>query len=248
VSATRTILRRELGSYFGSWTAYIVAAVSLLVAGIIFQGVALGAGPRLSAAVLEQFFWTMSGVVQILGLAMSFWVIAMERYQNTIVLLNTSPVRDSEIVLAKFFSLVILLAFVLLLSFYLPLLILINGKLTYSQLFIGYFGLLLLGSASLAIGTFASSVSPAQMGAAGILIAGVVAVVVNGVMVLLFPLAKNMDSPLKEIFEQLDLWHIHFQQGAMSGKFNLSDLVYYLAVIYFFLLLAIKTMELKRWR
>ncbi len=248
MSATSTILRRELSSYFRSWTAYIVAAVALLVAGVIFQGVALGAGSRLSGQVLEQYFWTMSGVVQILALAMSFWVIAMERYQNTIVLLNTSPVRDVDVVLGKFISLVIFLAFVLALSFYLPMLIQINGKVTYSQMFIGYFGLLLLGSASLAIGLFASAVSPAHLGAAGILLAGVVAMVINGVMVLLFPLAKSMDPPLKTVFQELDLWHVHFQQGFMQGIFNLKDMVYYVAVIYFFLLLATKTLELKRWR
>jgi len=248
VSATGIILRRELSSYFRSPVAYIVAAVALLVAGVIFQGVALGAGARLSADVLQQYFWTMSGVVQILGLAMSFWVIAMERYQNTIVLLNTSPVRDFDIVMGKFVSLVLFLAFVLLLSVYLPLLILVNGKITMSQLVVGYLGLLLLGSTSLAIGLFGSALSPAQLGAAGILIAGVVAVVINGVMVLLFPLAKNMDPPVQTVFQQLDLWHVHFQQGFMKGIFNLRDLVYYLGVIYFFLLLAIKTMELKRWR
>jgi hypothetical protein len=123
VSATSTILRRELSSYFRSWTAYIVAAIALLVAGVIFQGVALGAGQRLSGQVLEQYFWTMSGVVQILALAMSFWVIAMERYQNTIVLLNTSPVRDHEIVLGKFLAAWTFLGIVLVLSLYMPILI-----------------------------------------------------------------------------------------------------------------------------
>jgi hypothetical protein len=29
---------------------------------------------------------------------------------------------------------------------------------------------------------------------------------------------------------------------------NLKDVVYYVAVIYFFLLLAVKTMEAKRWQ
>jgi hypothetical protein len=34
----------------------------------------------------------------------------------------------------------------------------------------------------------------------------------------------------------------------MQGVFSLKDVVYYLAVTYFFLLLAVKTMEAKRWQ
>ena len=48
--------------------------------------------------------------------------------------------------------------------------------------------------------------------------------------------------------EQLDLWWIHFQNGFMRGVLNLKDVVYYLAVTYFFLLLAVKTLEAKRWQ
>jgi hypothetical protein len=34
----------------------------------------------------------------------------------------------------------------------------------------------------------------------------------------------------------------------MSGVLNLKDVVYYVGVTYFFLLLAIKTLEAKRWQ
>ena len=38
------------------------------------------------------------------------------------------------------------------------------------------------------------------------------------------------------------------QPSFMRGILNLKDVVYYLAVTYFFLLLATKTMEAKRWQ
>jgi ABC-2 type transport system permease protein len=242
VSATSIIFRREMAGYLRSPVGYVVAALSLLVAGIVFQAIALGAGERYSADVLRQFFWVMSGIVMFIGIAVSIRLIAEERWNGTIMLLNTSPVRDVEIVLGKFLSAMAFLGLVLLLSVYLPLLILVNGKITMAQLFVGYLGLWMLGGASLAIGMFASSLSPHP------LIAAIAAVAMNGVMVLLFPLAKTMDQPLKGVLENLDLWHVHFQGGFMVGVFNLKDLVYYAAVIYFFLLLATKAMELKRWR
>lgn len=242
MSATSIIFRREMSAYLRSVIGYVVAALALLVAGILFQAIALGASERYSADVLRQFFWLMSGVVMFVGVALSIRLVAEERQTGTIVLLNTSPVRDVEIILGKFLSAFAFLAIVLALSVYLPLLILVNGKITVTQLLVGYLGLLLLGGSSIAIGILASSLSPHQ------LIAAIVATAINGVMVLLFPLAKMLDAPLKGVFENLDLWHVHFQGGFMTGIFNLEDVVYYVAVIYFFLLLATKATELKRWR
>jgi ABC-2 type transport system permease protein len=65
---------------------------------------------------------------------------------------------------------------------------------------------------------------------------------------MLFPLAKRLDSPVRDVLEQVDLWWIHFQNGFMRGILNLKDVIYYLAVTYFFLLLAVKTLEAKRWQ
>ena len=240
--ATSIIFRREMATYLRSPVGFVVTAIVLLAAGILFQSQALGGQAKLSADVLRMFFWVMSGLSMIAGIALSIRLVAEERQQHTIVLLNTSPIRDVEIIVGKYLAALVFLAFMLLLSIYMPLLILVNGKISTSQLIVGYLGLLLLGGSSLAIGIFASSISRHQ------LVAAVVAVAINGIMVLLFPLAKTLNAPLKGVFENLDLWHVHFQGGFMVGVFNLKDLVFYLAVIYFFLLLATKTMELKRWQ
>jgi len=242
VHAASIVFRREMAAYLRSPIGYVVAAIVLLAAGILFQSQALGGKEKLSADVLRMFFWVMSGLSMIAGIALSVRLVAEERQQHTITLLNTSPVRDVEIILGKYFSALLFLAFMLALSVYMPMLILVNGKISVSQLLVGYLGLLMLGGSSLAIGLFASSISHHQ------LVAAVVAAAINGIMVLLFPLARTLDAPLKTVFENLDLWHLHFQGGFMVGIFNLKDFVYYLAVIYFFLLLATKTMELKRWQ
>lgn len=239
---TSIIFKREMGSYLRSPTGYVVAALLLLVDGILFQANALGAAPRLSATVLREFFRVTSGVTMIAGIALSVRLIAEERQQNTIMLLNTSPIRDVEVIAGKFLSAFVFLAGMLALSIYMPLLILVNGKITFSQLLVGYMGLLLLGGASIAMGLFASSLSKQQ------LVAATVAAAINGIFVLFFPLAKKLDAPLRGVFENLDLWHVHFQGGFMQGVFNLKDFVFYVAIIYFFLLLATKTMEAKRWQ
>lgn len=236
------LFRRELAAYVRSPLGYVVAALLLLVDGVLFQTQALGSSARLSADVLRFFFMYTGVVVQVAGIALAVRLITEERQQHTIVLLNTSPVRDVEIVLGKFLAALVFLTGMIALSVYMPLLIMVNGKITVSQLLAGYLGLLLLGASSLAIGIFASAVARQQ------LVAFAVGGAINGLMVLLFPLALKLEPPLKHVFEVLDLWYVHFQDGFMKGILNLSDVVYYLAVIYFFLLLATKTLEARRWQ
>jgi len=67
-------------------------------------------------------------------------------------------------------------------------------------------------------------------------------------LVFIHLLSSKAESPLKDALEQIDLWWLHFQGGFMRGVLNLKDVVYYLAVTYFFLLLSIKTLEAKRWQ
>lgn len=243
--AISIIFRRELASYLRSPMGYIIAASLLLIDGLLFYNLALDLGQgkaMLSADVLQRFFFWTGTVVQVAGIALSVRLLAEERQQHTIILLNTSPVRDVEIVLGKFLAALVFLSGMIALSIYMPLLIMVNGKIAGAQLLVGYLGLLLLGASSLSIGVFASALTKHQV------IALVVGAVINTVMVLFFILAKALDEPLKHVFEALDLWQTHFHDSFMKSIFNLSDLVYYLGVIYFFLLLATKTLEAKRWQ
>jgi ABC-2 type transport system permease protein len=239
--AISIIYRRELGAYLRSPFAWVIGALCLLVDGFMFQAYAM-AGEQLSATVLEKFFYGSSGVAIGAGLLLSFRLISEERQTHSLVLLNTSPVRDTEIILGKFFAALTFLIILLALSFYMPLLIKVNGKISFGQVMVGYLGLVLIGSASLAIGLFASTLARNQ------LVAGVVALVILILMVFLFPFAKRLDSPVREVLQELDLWWIHFQTGFMRGVLNLKDVIYYVAVTYFFLLLGVKTLEAKRWQ
>jgi len=239
--ATSIIYKRELGRYLRSPIGWIIAAAALLVEGILFQSQALS-GDNLSAIVLEKYFYFASGIPLFVGVILAFRLLAEERQNHSIILLKTSPIRDTEIVLGKFFAALTFLAIIFALSIYMPLLVKVNGKITASQIFVGYFGMLLLGSAVLAIGLFASALTSNQI------VAALLGALFVAVFVMLFPLAKRLDTPLQTVLEQVDLWWIHFQGGFMRGVINLKDVIYYLAMTYFFLLLAVKTLEAKRWQ
>ena len=239
--ATSIIYRRELGAYLRSPYGWVIASIVLLIVGLLFQGWAMS-GEMLSAYVLERYFYVASGLPLFGGVLLSFRLLSEERQNHSMVLLNTSPVRDSEIVLGKFFAALTFLAIVLVLSVYMPILIKVNGKITTAQVVVGYVGMLLLGSATLAIGLFASALTRQQ------LIAAVVAAAMTVVMCFIHLLGNKVDPPLKDVLEQIDLWWVHYQYGFMKGILNLKDVIYYVAATYFFLLLSIKTLEAKRWQ
>jgi ABC-2 type transport system permease protein len=239
--ATSIIYRRELGGYLRSPLSWVIAAVVLLGQGIFFQAWALR-GEMLSALVLERFFFISSFSIAVAAIVLSFRLIAEERQTGSIIILNTSPVRDHEIVLGKFLAALTFLGIILVLSIYMPILIKVNGKISTTQIVIGYLGLFLFGAVGLAIGLFSSSLTKHQF------IALIVAAFLLIALGNIYQLATKLDPPLRGVVEQLDLWWIRFQSSFMRGILNLKDVIFYIGVIYFFLLLAVKTLEAKRWQ
>jgi ABC-2 type transport system permease protein len=239
--AISIIFRRELGAYLRSPIGWVVAAAFLLLDGALFQAYALGK-QALSADVLAQFFMFTGILTGAAAVILSFRLVAEERVNHSMVLLNTSPVRDWEIIVGKYLASLVFLLGLLALSVYMPLLIKVNGKVTGAQIFVGYLGLALFGSACLAIGIFASCL------ARHYLVAALAAALFVGLLCVLYQLALRVDPPLQDMLASLDLWWTHFQLGSfMRGVFNLKDVIYYVAVTYFFLLLSVKALEAKRW-
>lgn len=240
MGATGIIFQREFYAYVRSPIGYIVAAVVLFVDGILF-GVFLGADLELlSGWVLSRFFYFASGMTVIAAVVLSLRLIAEERQMGTHLLLDTSPVRDWEIVLGKFLAGLAFLSAINLATIYMPLLILVNGKIAIGQIAAGYAGLTLIGGAVLAIGLFGSAISRHQ------LVAAVVTSVITGLFFLLWNLADVVGAPLSRLFAALAIHNRHFA-GFEAGIFHLRDIVYYLALTYFFLFVATKVMEAKRW-
>ncbi len=232
---------RELKASLFSPQGFIVVALVLTLDGLLFNLWALGSDEKLSAEVLYEFFYVLSGTTMVASIFVSMRLLAEEQQSGTAVLLLTSPIRDGQIILGKFLGAWVFLSFLTLATLYMPLLIMVNGKISWGHVFSGYLGLLLLGSASLAIGVFGSAVARSQIVAAfvsgGILVA----------LVLLWMLAKETQPPLSRVFSYLSLHNMHFR-SFMSGKVHLRDVVYYVSVTAFFLVAATRMLESRRWR
>jgi ABC-2 type transport system permease protein len=241
VNVVWLIVRRELGAYLRSMTGYIIVAAVLVIDGILFNAFALGGPDKRSADALRLFFYFSSGTTMIASVFISMRLLAEERQTGTLVLLASSPVRDREIVLGKFLSALIFLALLTLATVFMPMLLMVNGKVSLGHLAAGYLGLLLLGSATLAIGTFGSALARTQVLAA--ILTGCLVVA----MLVLWMLAAITDRPLNEVFHALALYQRH-QPPFQAGVIHLRGVVYYVAVTYFALFAATRVLEARRWR
>jgi ABC-2 type transport system permease protein len=241
MNATLLIARRELASYLRTMTGYVIAAIVLLIDGLLFQAFVLGGTDKLSSDVLSNFFYISSGTTMIASVFISMRLLAEERQTGTLVLLTSSPVHDWEIVLGKFLSAFVFLALMTLATVYMPALIFVNGKVSLGHMVAGYLGLLLLGSASLAIGTFGSALARTQVLAA--IFSGCIVVA----MLVCWLLAKVTERPFIDVFNALALHGRHFPPF-QAGQVHLRDVFYYFVVTYMALFSAIRVMEARRWR
>ncbi|MCB9760214.1 MAG: ABC transporter permease subunit [Alphaproteobacteria bacterium] len=241
MSGLLLVARRELGAYLNTAWGYVVVAAVLVVDGLLFNAFAMGSTARYSSDVLEDFFYFSFGTTVIAAVLLTMRLIAEERQTGTIVLMDASPLTDWQVVGGKFLSALTFLGGMTLLTAYMPALIMVNGKVSVGHILAGYAGLLLVGSASAAIGTFGSALARSQM----------VAAIISGVMVLFmlvsWLLARVTDPPLDDIFSYLSLFDRHFQPF-MRGRINVEDVIFYLSVTFVFLLLSTRVLSARRWR
>jgi ABC-2 type transport system permease protein len=234
---------RELKAYVRSPLGYIAAAAALLIDGILFMTRALGdaGGKRLSAKVLEDFFFNASGVTMILGVVLSMRLLAQEHESGTLVLLRTSPVSDRSVIVGKFLAVLAVLMVITGLTLYMPALIFVNGKVSVGHILVGYLGLILLGAATMSVGIFSSAIAKNQV------IAAILATAIMGALLLMWLLARISDAPVDDFINGLAIHHLR-QRDFMTGVLHLDNVVYYLAMTYFFLFAATKTLEARRWQ
>jgi ABC-2 type transport system permease protein len=236
------VAEREIGSYARSPLGYIVAAVTLLIEGIYFYAFGLGAKTTLlSAQVLAVFFEGAAGATLIVSAILAMRLIAGERETGTLVLLNTAPIREAEVIAGKFLAGLGFLALLAALTVYMPALIFVNGKVSLGHILVGYLGVLLLAGASLSVGLFASALAPNQV------VAALVAGALLGTLFLIFFVAPATEPPINGFLSALAIFHVR-QRSFMTGVLKLENVIYNVAVAWFFLLAATKTLEARRWR
>ncbi len=234
---TGTIALKELKSYLTSPMAYIVTCIFLVLTGTFFT--VYLAGTQYSDTSIRGFVESGQFLLLLFAAVLTMRLIAEERKLGTWELLLTAPVRDTEVILGKFFGSLAVLAAMLALTLYYPIILIILGDPDMGPIGTSYLGLFLLGSASLAVGIFASSLTSNQI---------VAAVVAGGILFALWFVGTATSfapEALGEIVSYLSLSY-HFNDF-IRGVVDTRAIIYYLSVTALFLYLAIRSLETGRW-
>jgi len=238
------VTRKELRSYFAFPLVYVLSGVFLVLAGyyaytdlVFFVTIAF-------AKDIIQNYWSLLFTDIRLNLLLTLPFITMrlfaeERKLGTIELLYTYPLRDGEILGGKYLASVAIYVMIIALTMLYPAYIYSIHSFPLFPLVAGYLGVLLMGSAFVAFGTFISSLCESQV------MAGM-----GTILPLLFFWILNWNEAAftngwLELVRSFSL----FDQfgGFAKGVIDLSHVTYFIFFIAFFLFLTQRSMEARKW-
>ena len=161
------IFRHELRNYFHSLTAYVFGAFLLAVVGL---GSVLY---NLQAAVSNfEFVLSFASIIFVVIVPiLTMRTLAEERRQRTDQLLYSLPITTTQVVLGKYFALLVVYLIPLAVVSLYPLLFSQFGEVYLPTSYGSLFAFFMMGAALLAVGLFLSSLTDNQGFAAGIRIA-----------------------------------------------------------------------------
>lgn len=228
------ILKKELNSFFASPTGYLVIAVFLVINGL-FLWVFKGDFNILNAgfADLNSFFFLAPWFFIFLIPAITMKSFSDEIRSGTIEILKTKPLTDWQIILGKYFGvlLLIILALIPTLTYVYTVIKLGNpvGNIDIGSTLGSYFGLLFLAGAFSAIGLFTSTLSNNQI------ISFILGVIISFFMFYGFNALADLN--LSDSFNINSIGIQEHYNSISRGVVDTRNILYFVSVIFFFLFL-----------
>jgi ABC-2 type transport system permease protein len=241
-----TLLRKEISTFLSSLIGYAVIIVFLLVNGLFLWVFPLQFNILdYGFASIDNYFMLAPWVFLFLIPAITMRSFAEEHKSGTMEMLLTKPITDIEIILAKYLAGVVLVIFAVLptLIYYVTIykLGMPPGNLDQGGTWGSYIGLLFLGAGFVSIGIFASAVSNNQI------VSFLIAVFLCGFMYTGFEFIYSL-----AIFGSFGLFvsqlgiNAHYT-GMSRGVIDTRDVLYFLSLITFFLMLTRFRLERRKW-
>lgn len=243
-----TLWRREVAALWVSPVAYILTTMFLVVMGVGFWFVA--SYRLVDGASIYDVLRALYGGVAWFALLMVVPVLTMrsfaeEKRSGTLETLLTAPVRDAEVVLAKFMGLVTL--YVLMWAPTAGYLVILNHvndaptPLDAGAMGATYLGLLFIGMFFLSIGLLCSALTQNVIVAAISTFACIGVIFIGGFLpeVSASPLLRRLTEPYSPILHMLD-----FARGLVDTR----ALVLYGSGTWVMLAATVRVLESRRWR
>jgi ABC-2 type transport system permease protein len=239
------IFKKEIRSFLGSFIAYIVIGVFLILTGLFLWMIKGNNVFDLGIASLQVMFEIAPYILIFLVSAITMKSISDEKRLGTLEILTTKPITDSAIIAGKFFASVTLIAIAILPTLYYfyavyhlatPV-----GNVDIGATIGSYFGLILLAACYASIGMFSSSLTDNQ----------IVALITSMLLNFFFFGVLSMlgdASWLNFIGKSLEWFGLEFHYDSISrGLVDTRDVIYFVGFILVFLGLTKIVFESRKW-
>ena len=237
-----SIYKREFTSYFVTPVAYVFIVIFLFMTGVF--SFYLGAFYESNQADLEPFFRFHPWLYLFLIPAISMRLWSDERKSGTIELLMTLPVSITNTVVAKYLAAWSFTAIALFLTF--PMWITVNylGNPDNTVILASYIGSLIMAGGFLAIGSCISALTKSQV------IAFVISVVICFMVILSgFPMVLDLFeswAPQAVVDAIASFSFLTHFTSIKKGVIDIRDVIYFAALITFWLYVNIVIIENKK--
>ena len=244
------IYKKEMRAYFRNPIGYVFAGIFLLLAAILCS---------YTTVLVKSYDTTLFYTLTVIALVVLIPILTMrlfseERKMRTEQLLLTAPVSITGMVMGKFLAALTLFASCLVASCVnlIPLYVIAAGEranLGYDTTNVGpvtaqmvgsLIGVLLIGAAFIAVGTFISSLTENQLAAAIITVAILIGFMGIGLLA-----------------DFIDVYAVRVVLGWLSvlgrfsnlaaGVFDIGAIVYFVSVSFVFIFLTVRVYEKRRW-
>ena len=240
----RVLLFKELKDYFTSPLTYILTALFCALLGWIFFNYLIAAKEvtlsGLGKTILIPTFGVINSIFMFLAPILTMRSFAEEKKMKTLDLLFLSKLSNTQIVLAKFFSLFILAQFMIIFTFLFPFILSFSGFNDWGMVLTGYTGIALIVMCYLSVGIFTSTLTENQF-------VSVFAafVIILGLMLLGLTANATHNRALSDLIGYLSIGGHYgsFARGALISY----DIFYMICFVGFFLYLSLKSLELRKW-
>jgi ABC-2 type transport system permease protein len=236
-----TIFKHEFNMYFGSPLVYFIGAVWLFLAGGFFSLSLVAFHQSSVEPSMSDVLWNIAFLMIFFAPALTMRLVSEELRNGTHELLFTAPVRDWEIIVAKWLAVWAVFTLYMLVTVIFPLILIWRGNPDTGVILTGYLGLWLLSGATLAVGVFASALTQYQL---------VAYLVTAGALVLMWVMqgiTQSFNSTgVRTVLQELSL-PLHYQNLAARAVIDPLDIAYYVGLMAIFLFLASQVLSTRRW-
>lgn len=232
------IFKREFKSLFWNITGWLFIGITLALFGLYFFVYNLSYGYPYISYSLSAIAFLFMVTVPILTMR----VLAEEKHAKIDQLLLTAPISVGKIVLGKFLALALVYTICIGVICVAPLVLMIFGEVPLAETYVGILGFWLYGLATIAIGTFVSSLTESQV------ISAVVSfglIFVGYMMSSICSVISSSGNLLTKFLGCYDLYTPF--DDFFNGTLSVTGIVYYLSVIALALFLTEQMIQKRRW-